>query len=1308
MNTFNELTGLYSLSKTLQFELKPVTDISNIAKELIERDEERNALASQMKNLMNELHKSFIDHILSRLPQTDKDMDCEISTKIEQFYECYGISGKEDEFSNLQAELRSMISKLFSQDGMYRKLFNKDVIQELRNYTNDSEDTSELLRQFDGFVGYFDNYFENRKNMYVAKEQTTAIAYRIVNQNMPRFMDNIKVFHKFCESSENIHLDEVYSNFEDCLNVANLNELFDIKNYVGCIRQADIDAYNYVIGGRVKEGESEQLKGLNQYINLYNQNKPKAERLPLFKPLYKQILTDREKLSWLPDEYKSDAEMLKAIDSFCTYTLGEVDELKSLLQDMGNFDLNGVFINNDDLSVISQRLFCAHSVIDTSIQKKWKEENSKKSRESDEKYEIRCKDSLKKIPAFSISYINECTGSDITGYFINALLQKEGKENHSIFDDLKNKHMSASPLLAKAADENIEIINNEDYIATIKDLLDAYKTLQRFVSPLVISGNIPSMNGEFYNKFESIMDKLNKVTPLYNMVRNRLTRKPYKDEKFQLFFDNNSKLLGGWTDSKTESSDNGTQYGGYLFRKKNQIGEYDYYLGVSSDTHLFRSFNVVDEDDESEYERLNYYQLKAQTFFGGCYSTAVGHAFAEDKSAICCYMEKYVRNNGNEKIRTAVINENNKDISSRKTSTPTGFLALIGNKDPDCYNALKNDPKFLIIEKDMITNIQATMKSVAIPSLQDCADKCYQSIESIMDVVDKCCKSDKAYQYFKVSQTEMDQVLVRDNKRLYLFKITNKDLSYAENAHQRKSRGTDNLHTMYFKSLMEGGHSVYDIGTGTIYYRRKTEGLRKSKPTHPRNIPIRNKNQFTIQNKPTSTFDYDIQKDDRYTRDAFKLHLSIKVNYSKGNADEHGINTKVLNAIRNGEIRHIIGIDRGERNLLYISMIDMKGNLKYQESLNVISNSKNVTDYQQLLADRMKDRDKNRRNWKRLDDIKNLKQGYLSQVVHKLVSMIIEYDAIVVLENLNGGFIRERQCIEKQVYQQFEKALIEKLCFYVDKSKNADELGGVNHPLQLTYPYKNNMSANGQNGVLFYIPAWNTSKIDPVTGFVNLFNINFDTIKDAQSFFQKFKSISYNHYKDYFEFTYDYSDFTNKAEGTRTAWTICTYGTRNLNYRDANNNSEWKNTGDFDLTMCFKTFFSDKNINIFTNLQEQICERNDKKFFYGDSEKKDVFDKLGLIQVFKLLLQMRNSITGTEVDYLLSPVADANGNFYDSRTCPDTLPKDADANGAYNIARKGLWAVEKIKASEPGSKPNLAITNKEWLQFAQKKPYLND
>jgi CRISPR-associated protein Cpf1 len=84
---------------------------------------------------------------------------------------------------------------------------------------------------------------------------------------------------------------------------------------------------------------------------------------------------------------------------------------------------------------------------------------------------------------------------------------------------------------------------------------------------------------------------------------------------------------------------------------------------------------------------------------------------------------------------------------------------------------------------------------------------------------------------------------------------------------------------------------------------------------------------------------------------------------------------------------------------------------------------------------------------------------------------------------------------------------------------------------------------------------------------------------------------------------------------------------------------------------------------------------------------------------------MRNSISNTDVDYIISPVADEKGNFYLSSKCDESLPQDADANGAYNIARKGIMIVERIKASKKGEKLDLAISNKDWLKFAQDKTY---
>ena len=51
----------------------------------------------------------------------------------------------------------------------------------------------------------------------------------------------------------------------------------------------------------------------------------------------------------------------------------------------------------------------------------------------------------------------------------------------------------------------------------------------------------------------------------------------------------------------------------------------------------------------------------------------------------------------------------------------------------------------------------------------------------------------------------------------------------------------------------------------------------------------------------------------------------------------------------------------------------------------------------------------------------------MSQVVHIISKMMVEYNAIVVLEDLNPGFIRGRQKIERNVYQYCVKLIFNRL-----------------------------------------------------------------------------------------------------------------------------------------------------------------------------------------------------------------------------------------------------------------------------------------
>jgi CRISPR-associated protein Cpf1 len=527
--------------------------------------------------------------------------------------------------------------------------------------------------------------------------------------------------------------------------------------------------------------------------------------------------------------------------------------------------------------------------------------------------------------------------------------------------------------------------------------------------------------------------------------------------------------------------------------------------------------------------------------------------------------------------------------------------------------------------------------------------------------------------------------LISDGK-LYYFQIYNKDFS-------KNSKGNPNMHTIYWKMLFDENNLknvVYKLNGKAEIFFRKSSIKHENIITHIENIPIKNKNNANT--KKESKFDYEIIKDKRFTVDKFQFHVPITMNFKANGRDN--INEKVNKMIKYSNDIHVIGIDRGERHLLYLTVTNSTGKILEQYSLNDIVNQYNgntyLTNYKSLLASKEGDRAQARLNWKTIENIRELKEGYLSQVIHKICELILKYNAIVVLEDLNFGFMRGRQKVEKQVYQKFEKMLIDKLNYYVNKNSKANDLGGSLNALQLTNKFISFQKMGKQSGWLFYVPAWNTSKIDPTTGFVNLFNTNYENIEKTQEFINNFKNITYNALENFFEFDFDYSHFTTKADGTRTIWKICTFGDRVLSFRNEQKNNSWDNK---------KVILTNEWINFLAKFNIDYKENNIKSnmLLQGNS----IFYK-EFLQLFKLTLQMRNSITNSDVDYILSPVKNAKGNFYDSRLASETLPKDSDANGAYNIGRKGLWIIEQIKMSTDLRKINLAISNKEWLKFAQR------
>ena len=1235
-----DLTGQYSLSKTLRFELKPIgKTLEHIEqKGLLTQDEQRAEEYEQMKGIIDRYHKAFITMCLRnckiKVNNTDDELD-----SLEEYSSLLSKSKRdaddEDKLEKIKENLRKQIVNAFKSGNTYGDLFKKELIKNhLPDFVTDEEE-KQVVEHFCNFTTYFTGFHDNRKNMYSDEAKSTAIAYRLIHENFPRFFDNLRSFAKISESEVANRFPEIESAFSLYLNVEHIADMFHVDYFPVVLTQEQIDVYNNIIGGKTEE-DGTKIQGINEYINLYNQHHPDV-KLPFLKPLYKMILSDKVALSWLPEEFENDEEMLTAINDFYKSVQPVIfgdDEncIRHLLTNIAEYNTDHIYISNDlGLTGISQQLFDQYSIFEDAIKDELRRnvKQTPKEKRNPELLEERIKNLFKKEKSFSISYLDSLIkdkGEDtIESYYAKlGAFDRDGKQTVNLLTQIEMAYIAAKEVLDGKYDN---INQSEEATKYIKDLLDAFKSLQHYIKPLLGSGEEAEKDNVFSSQLLNVWEALDVVTPLYNKVRNWLTRKPYSTKKIKLNFEN-AQLLGGWDMNKE------ADYASVLLRKNNQ-----YYLAIMDKKHN-HAFDIETlPSDGACFEKIDYKLLPGankmlpKVFF----SKSRINEFAPSTDIQIAYRQE--------------THKKGKNFNLADCHRLIDFFKQSIAKHEDWS-------KFPFHFSDTST---------------------YEDISGFYREVEQ---QGYTIGFRKISESYIYRLV--DEGKLYLFQIWNKDFS-------DYSKGTPNMHTLYWKALFDKANLadvVYKLnGQAEVFYRKRS--LQKENTTvHKALQPIKNKN--TQNEKSTSTFDYDIVKDRRYTVDKFHFHVPITINFKS--SGRPNINEHVLDIIRHHGIEHVIGIDRGERHLLYLSLIDLKGRIIKQMTLNEIKQQTGGnygTNYKELLAAREGDRAEARRNWKKIENIKDLKAGYLSQVVHVIAQMMVEYNAIVVLEDLNMGFMRGRQKIERSVYEQFEHMLIDKLNFYVDKKKEACAPGGLLHGLQLANKFESFNKLGKQSGCLFYVPAWNTSKIDPVTGFVNMLDARYESVESSRRFFSRFDVIRYNEEKNWFEFTFDYNNFHAKLDGTKTQWTLCTYGSRIKTFRNPAKLNQWDNE-EVVLTDEFKKVFANAGINIHGNLKEAICSLAKREHLEP------------LMHLMKLLLQLRNSKTNSEVDYMLSPVAE-NGVFYDSRSCNGNLPIDADANGAYNIARKGLWVLRQIQDSKPGDKLNLALSNKEWLRFVQEK-----
>lgn len=1296
---FSEFVAISKVQKTLRNELRPTPLTMKHIKQkgIITEDEYKTQQSLELKRIADGYYRDYITHKLNDTNNLD------FRNLFEAIEEKYKKNDKDnrDKLDLVEKSKRGEIAKLLSADDNFKSMFEAKLITQLlpvyveQNYIGeDKEKALETIALFKGFTTYFTDYFNIRKNMFKENGGASSICYRIVNVNASIFYDNLKTFMCIKEKAET-EIALIEEELTELLDSWRLEHIFSEDYYNELLAQKGIDYYNQICGD------------VNKHMNLYcQQNKLKANVFKMTK-LQKQIMGISEKAFEIPPMYQNDEEVYAAFNGFIS-RLEEVkliDRLGNVLQNSNIYDTAKIYINARCYTNVSSYVYGGWGVIESAIERYWYNTIAGKGQSKAKKIEKAKKDNK----FMSVKELDSIVSDYEPDYFNASNMDDDNSgrafSGHGVlgYFNKMSKLLANMSLHTITYDSGDSLIENKETALNIKKDLDDIMSIYHWLQTFIIDEVVEKDNA-FYAELEDIYYELENVVTLYDRIRNYVTRKPYSTQKFKLNFASPT-LASGW--SRSKEFDNNA----IILLRNNK-----YYIAI---------FNVNNKPDKqiikgSEEQRLSTdYKKMVYNLLPGP-NKMLPKVFIKSDTGKRDYNPSSYILEGYEKNRH-IKSSGNFDINY--CHDLIDYYKACINKHPEW-----KDYGFKFKETNQYNDI----------------GQFYKDVE----------KQGYSISWAYISEADINKL--DEEGKIYLFEIYNKDLS----AH---STGRDNLHTMYLKNIFSEDNlkniCIELNGNTELFYRKSSM---KRNITHKKDTVLVNKTYINEAGVRVSLTDedyikvynyynndyvidvekdkklveilerighrknpIDIIKDKRYTEDKYFLHFPITINYG---VDDENINAKMIEYIAKHNNMNVIGIDRGERNLIYISVINNKGNIIEQKSFNLVNNY----DYKNKLKNMEKTRDNARKNWQEIGKIKDVKNGYLSGVISKIARMVVDYNAIIVMEDLNRGFKRGRFKVERQVYQKFENMLISKLNYLVFKEKKADENGGILKGYQLTYLPKSALQIGKQCGCIFYVPAAYTSKIDPATGFINIFDFKKYSgsainakVKDKKEFLMSMNSIRYVNegsaeyekigHRQLFAFSFDYNNFkTYNVSIPVNEWTTYTYGERIKKlYKDG----RWSGSEVLNLTEDLIELMEQYGIEYKDghDIREDISHMD---------EMRNADFICNLFEKFKYTVQLRNSKSeaeGDDYDRLVSPVLNSHNGFFDSSDYKENeksddiiddkqiMPKDADANGAYCIALKGLYEINKIKENWSDDKKlkesELYIGVTEWLDYIQNRRF---
>ena len=588
-------------------------------------------------------------------------------------------------------------------------------------------------------------------------------------------------------------------------------------------------------------------------------------------------------------------------------------------------------------------------------------------------------------------------------------------------------------------------------ISSIKAYLDGAMKLRRWVKAHLKEG--AAMQDGNAEALSQLWEVIHPLPQLYNQARLFLTRKPYSKEKIRLFFD--CAAFGkGWDVNKEAA------YLVMLLKRQSK-----YYLGIR------RMGAKLDFRAMSDGQATDYYQkmiYKAFDFIKGMpavlFSKLVLQKFVDGATEVVFESELY--------------------------SKPL----VVARAD--------FEQKYYVENGQLREREPGEIKYLKEYLYQTGDESGYKmAVQQRIDLAKRFLQSYKAFEFFDFSQLKQTEeyaswteFLLHVNQftyglrwqdipeqtmkklvekgDLYLFQLDNQDFALQARGVPRQENEQTQLLRALFSDLNKQERVLKLLGDVAVYYRpaslakalsyKKDSVLVNKKDVH--NQPLteeihRNLSRYLNGREAEllpeaanllkaglvryKTAPADIIKDRRYTEAQLSVTFPIALNYickSRSNLSDGNDGNLRQRALQNVENALAVRLG-GEEHLAEVVVLSRQKNVIFQRAYDEF----NQYNYAKALELREASRRDAQRSWQQMEQIKNLRHGFTSALINEVSRLVIEYDAVIILEDLRHAGHGNNPSQN----MRFALGLLQKLNYLVFKGKEPLEPGGLLNAYQL-------------------------------------------------------------------------------------------------------------------------------------------------------------------------------------------------------------------------------------------------------------------